>query len=213
MAAMLAVVFLFSTGTAFAQHRGGGQVGGQHQVGGGNRGFENRGGNRGFENRGGNRGFENRGFDNRGNRGYENRGIENRGYDNRNYRGGDRDYRGYRGGDRDYRGYRGDRDYRDYRGYDRDYRGSRDWDRYDRYYDRDDYRLRFRGNWGYYGNRGGWRNGIWIGIPGDFNYEIVVYETVYDQDGSFSVRHVAYWSNYYGGYVWYDINGNLRVSY
>jgi hypothetical protein len=202
MAVMLAVVFVFSTGTAFAQNRGGHQNGGQH--------FNNGGGQR--YNGGQQQHFDNRGqqhFDNRGQQHFENRG----GNDHRDYRGGnDRDYRG------GYGDYRGGYDHRDYRSYhpnynERYYRGSRDWDRYDRYYDRDDYRMRYRSNWGFYGNRGGWRGGIWIGIPGGFSYERTVYETVYDGYGTFTVAHEAYWSDYYGGYVWYDVNGNLRVTY
>lgn len=208
--AILATVFVFSTGTAFAQR------GGQQQQHAGNRSFDTRGGNRvdnrSFDNRGGNR-IDNRGFDNRSNRGFENRGFdnrgnrgfENRGYDNRdNRRGYDRD---------DRRGY-DNRDYRNYGRYDNFYRGSRDWDRNDRNYDYDGYRNRYRSNWGFYGNRGGWRGGIWIGLPGDFNYEIVVYENVYDDyNGTYRVEHVAYWSNYYGGYVWYDVYGRLHVTY
>ncbi len=29
---------------------------------------------------------------------------------------------------------------------------------------------------------------------------------------TYSVRHVATYSSYYGGYVWYDVDGQLRVS-
>lgn len=41
----------------------------------------------------------------------------------------------------------------------------------------------------------------------------IVYERIYDPYyGSYTVSHVARWDNYYRGYVWYDINGNLRVN-
>lgn len=54
---------------------------------------------------------------------------------------------------------------------------------------------------------GGWRN--YPPIPPTR----IVYERVYDPyRGSYTVSHIARWDNYYRGYVWYDINGNLRVN-
>jgi hypothetical protein len=131
------------------------------------------------------------GFANAAQAQHYNHGGGHRGEFHGDYRG---DY-GYRG---DYRG--------DYRGYHGDYRGD--------YRGRGGVEIIIGGRRGFpvpgypYPN-GGW-NGGWDYYPPTR----IVYERVCDSynGGCFTVSHVARWDNYYRGYVWYDVNGNLRVN-